>query len=176
MPHDLVYIAIGSNIDPIKHIPPALDALRNHPDIDMMAVSSLYISEALDRPEQPNYLNGVLSIETSLSPENLKFQVLRPIEDQQGRVRTDDRFAPRTLDLDIILFGNRVIPEGPVQVPDPAIGRHAFVTIPLLEIAPTIRIPGMAEDLASLAAMSPEEILEVDDSLTRLVQKGLPHG
>lgn len=176
MSPELVYISIGSNIDPVKHIPPALDALRNHPDIDVKAISSLYISEALDRPEQPNYLNGVILIETSISPESLKFDVLRPIEDQQGRVRTDDRFAPRTLDLDIILFGDRVIVEGPVEVPDPAIGRHAFVTIPLLEIAPTICIPGMAEDLASLATMSPEEVLEVDDSLTRLVQKGLPHG
>lgn len=173
---ELVYIAVGSNIDPLLHIPPAVTAIADHFDITLNAISSFYISDAVGRPEQPEYRNGVIAIETDVPPETLKFDILRPIETAQGRVRTEDRYAPRTIDLDIILYKNLEVHSGPVQVPDSAIWQHPFVTIPLLEIASTICIPGMAGDLASHAPTSPESLLKVDDSLTQLLQKGLFHG
>ncbi|MFP6581968.1 MAG: 2-amino-4-hydroxy-6-hydroxymethyldihydropteridine diphosphokinase [Candidatus Hydrogenedentota bacterium] len=176
MVSELVYIAVGSNIDPGEHIPPAVTAVANSPGITLNAISSFYISDAEGRPEQPQYRNGVIAIETDIPPEILKFDVLRPIETAQGRIRTEDRYAPRTIDLDIILYKDLELHSGSVKVPDSAIWQHPFVTIPLLEIAPTICIPGLAGDLATHAPTSPESLLKVDNSLTHLLQKGLLHG
>jgi 2-amino-4-hydroxy-6-hydroxymethyldihydropteridine diphosphokinase len=169
---DLVYIAVGSNIDPKLHIPETIRSLATHPEITLVQSSSYYASAAIGRPDQPEYRNGILSIRTELDPMTLKFDVLRPIEKQHGRVRTEDRYAPRTIDLDIALYKNQTIRTEHIQIPDSAIPDYAFVTIPLLEIAPEIHVPGMDHPLAS----SVTDSLVVDTELTTRIQKGLSDG
>ena len=176
MAQEIVYVAIGSNIDPQQHVPSCLARLSAHEAIRIVQVSSLYESPADGRPDQPNYRNGIIALTTSCEPEALKFEVLRQIEEAEGRVRTEDKYAPRTIDLDIVLYGERVIDEGPLRLPDPAIWQYPFVTIPLLEIAPDLLIPGHQERLADRVGPLLETNLVLDAWLTELIRKGTPHG
>ena len=95
------FVAVGSNIDPQAHISKAFDLLQRH--VRVTSASTFYVTPSLGRPELPEYRNGVLKIETSLLPRSLKFKVMRPIEDELGRIRSEDRYASRTIDLDVIL-------------------------------------------------------------------------
>lgn len=176
MPGETVYISIGSNIDPDVHIPEALRALRECSGLEGLCVSSFYVSEALDRPDQPCYRNGVARFNTSIEPEMLRADVLRRIEHECGRVREIDLYAPRTLDLDIILFGDRIISTDVMTIPDPAIWKHVFVTIPLLEIEPGLQIPGRNAALSELASGIDRAALSKDDSLSKLIQQGKKDG
>ena len=169
MPCETVYISIGSNIDPGVYIPKALELLQDRSELDNLTVSSFYLSEALGRPDQPWYRNGVARFSTSLEPESLRSDVLRPIEHECGRVRETDLYAPRTLDLDIILFGGRIIDTEVMTIPDPAIWKHLFVTIPLLEIAPSLHVPGRSLSLSELAVTVDPLALSKDDSLENML-------
>jgi len=170
MPGEIVYISIGSNIDPEVHIPRALHLLRDQ------LVSSFYISEALERPDQPRYRNGVARFSTSLEPEILKREVMRKIERECGRIRSSDRNAPRTLDLDIILYGGRTICTDMLTIPDPAIWEHDFVTIPLLEIAPDLEIPGQNRSVSQIESNVEAATLSRDEALNQRIQEGNTHG
>lgn len=176
MPSETVFISIGSNIEPAVYIPKAIEALRNHPDISDLCVSSFYISDALGRPNQPKYRNGVARFTTSVEPDALKNGLLRRIEHDCGRVRTEDRCAPRTLDLDILLYGDRIIRLDSTTIPDPAIWEHVFVTIPLLEIAPTLTVPGRSGTLIDQLPATIVSELPRDDSLNLVLQEGSHHG
>jgi 2-amino-4-hydroxy-6-hydroxymethyldihydropteridine diphosphokinase len=164
MPHEMVYISIGSNIEPDIHIPNVVRMLSEHNAIGDLCVSSFYINEALGRPDQPYYRNGVARFTTELEPEALKIEVLRKIEHECGRIRTKDLYSPRTIDLDIILFGDRIITNDSMTIPDPAIWQHVFVTIPLLEIEPSPNLPGRDEVLTFEDSVA----LPKDDSLNSL--------
>jgi len=169
-----VYISIGSNIDPLKHIPSGLKALESCPEIVLLKVSSIYTSEAIGRPEQPEYCNGVVSIRTELDHEVLK-ETLRGIEAAEGRIRVEDRYAPRTLDLDIILYGEHHIDKEHVRIPDPGIQKWSFIYIPLLEINPPITIPGFDEPLAIMIPFEPQPPVKKNLRLTEAVCKGFAH-
>ena len=166
MSHETIYISIGSNIDPHEHIPQGIVRLHEHPGLHDIRVSSFFISEAVGRPEQPDYRNGVVSFSTDYTPAALK-EVLRGIEAASGRVRVPDRYAPRTLDLDIILFGNRIA--------DPSILKWSFIYVPLLKLAPKIQMPGLAEPLAHMIPSEQHPSLKQDIRLTETVQEGLCH-
>lgn len=174
MSNETVYISVGSNIDPHVHIPEGIKRLLHHPKLNDLKVSSFYISEAIGRVDQPDYCNGVVSFSTDLPPLKLK-EELRAIESDSGRVRVPDRYAPRTLDLDIILFGDRIHQGKRLSIPDAAIAKWSFIYVPLLEINPDIFIPGLAEPLAHMIPSEQHPSLNHDPQLTLTVQEGLHH-
>ena len=132
-----VFIGLGSNLaEPVSQLRGALAALDELPLTHLTAVSSLYASDPLGPPDQPRYVNAVAALDTELAPLQL-LDALQAIELAQGRVRKDERWGPRTLDLDILLFGDRLIDEPRLKVPHYHMHARAFVLYPLAELAPT---------------------------------------
>jgi 2-amino-4-hydroxy-6-hydroxymethyldihydropteridine diphosphokinase len=125
---------LGSNLGDSRSIlAGTIDRLRSHPQIEVVSVSSWYLTAPIG-PPQPDYLNGCATIETSLTPLAL-LQELQAIEAEFGRVR-QEIWGARTLDLDLLLYDNLIIDLPTLQVPHPHMGERAFVLIPLAEIAP----------------------------------------
>ena len=138
----LVYIAIGSNLaSPLEQVNAAIQAIGEIPDSRIMAVSSFYRTPPLGPQDQPDYLNAAVALETTLAPEALLDHTQR-IELQQGRVRKAERWGPRTLDLDIMLFGDEVINTERLTVPHYDMKNRGFMLWPLVEIAPELLFPG----------------------------------
>ncbi|RMG32607.1 MAG: 2-amino-4-hydroxy-6-hydroxymethyldihydropteridine diphosphokinase [Gammaproteobacteria bacterium] len=154
------YVGVGSNLgDPKQQMTRALQALQHLPDSRLLACSSLYRSAPMGPADQPDYLNAVAMIQTALAPLAL-LDALQAIEQRQGRVR-ERRWGPRTIDLDLLLYGDRQIDLPRLQVPHPGIGQRAFVLAPLLEVAGDICIPGQGSARELFAACN-------DSSLRRL--------
>jgi 2-amino-4-hydroxy-6-hydroxymethyldihydropteridine diphosphokinase len=145
-----VFIGVGSNIAPEANIRAAIKLLAFL--TRLVGVSSFYRTPAEGRPEQPDYINGVVEIETDLAPEALKNEVLRKIEFRLGRRRTENRFAPRPIDLDMLLYGSRQIRTADLRLPSEDIENRWYVAVPLAEIAPDLIIPGTATRARELAA------------------------
>jgi len=136
------YIGIGSNLqDPQKQCHLAVRHLSALPDSHLSNVSSLYISDPLGPRDQPRYLNAVAELVTQLKPHDL-LDCLQAIEQKLGRVRSR-RWGERTVDLDLLLYGECCIESERLSVPHPGISERAFVLLPLLEIAPAIDLPGL---------------------------------
>ncbi|CAK9885987.1 MAG: 2-amino-4-hydroxy-6-hydroxymethyldihydropteridinepyrophosphokinase [Candidatus Erwinia impunctatus] len=136
-----VYLALGSNLaEPRQQINAALSALRQLPESQLTAVSSFYRTPPYGPAGQPDYLNAVVSLDTRLSPETL-LDATQHIEQQQGRIRCGERWGPRTLDIDILLFDNRVLNTPRLTVPHYDMHNRAFMLVPLLEIAPDCTLP-----------------------------------
>jgi len=152
------YIGIGSNLDnPIVQVRQAFRALASLPLTRCVACSPLYRSAPLGPAGQPDYTNAVAALATELAPEAL-WQALQDIEQTHGRVRTV-RWGPRTLDLDILLYGD-LVQNGPqLVIPHPRLQERAFVLYPLQDIAPALVIPGLG-DLATLVQRCPPSQLE----------------
>jgi 2-amino-4-hydroxy-6-hydroxymethyldihydropteridine diphosphokinase len=131
----IAYVGIGSNLDdPQAHVTRALDELAALPRTRLKARSSLYRSAPVGHAGQPDFINAVASLDTNLSAHEL-LENLQQIEKHHGRERSFAN-APRTLDLDLLLFGSQKIDEAQLQVPHPRMHERAFVLQPLLEIAP----------------------------------------
>lgn len=136
-----VYLALGSNLaDPLHQVQAALDALAAIPETTLVVSSAFYRTPPYGPPDQPDYLNAAVALDTALLPEELLDQTQR-IEQEQGRVRKEERWGPRTLDLDIILFGDQTLATPRLTVPHYDIANRAFMLVPLLEIAPEIALP-----------------------------------
>jgi len=145
----LVYIALGSNLaSPLTQVNAAIAALGTIPDSRIVAVSSFYRTPPLGPQDQPDYLNAVVALETTLAPEALLDHTQR-IELDRGRVRKAERWGPRTLDLDIMLFGDETIATPRLTVPHYDMKNRGFMLWPLFEIAPALRFPD-GETLASV--------------------------
>ena len=156
LPTNLAYIGIGANLgDARANVVDALARLRLLPDSALLAVSSLYRTAPLDAGGD-DYINAVASIETRLDPAQL-LQALHAIESAHGRERPY-RNAPRTLDLDLLLYGAEQIDSAALQVPHPRMGLRAFVLVPLLELAPDIVIPGLGPARGLAAAVTAQAI------------------
>ncbi len=140
------YVSVGSNIAPDANVPAALAALMDRAEVT--GVSTMYRTAPLNRPEQDPFANGVWRISTDVEPRPLKFEVLRPIEQSLGRVRTDDAYAARTIDLDVLLYGDLVLDEDGLEIPDPDILRRPFLAVPLVELEPELCLPGSGVALA----------------------------
>ena len=137
----LVYIALGSNLaSPLEQAQAAIRALGEIPHSRVVAVSSFYRTPPLGPQDQPDYLNAAVALETALPPETLLDHTQR-IELQQGRVRKAERWGPRTLDLDIMLFGDAVINSERLTVPHYDMKNRGFMLWPLFEIAPELAFP-----------------------------------
>lgn len=136
-----VYIALGSNLaNPLHQVQSALNALAELPQTKLIATSSLYRTPPLGPQDQPDYLNAVVALDTVLSAENL-LDHTQKIELEHGRVRKDERWGPRTLDLDILLFGDEIINTERLTVPHYDMKNRQFMLYPLAEIAPELHFP-----------------------------------
>ena len=136
----IVYIALGSNLNmPIQQLKLAIQAMADLPDTEIKKVSSLYQSQPLGPQDQPDYVNAVASLETELSPLAL-LDALQNIENEQGRIRLR-RWGERTLDLDILLYGNQIIHNERLTVPHYDMQNREFVIVPLYEISPELILP-----------------------------------
>jgi 2-amino-4-hydroxy-6-hydroxymethyldihydropteridine diphosphokinase len=138
-----VYIGLGSNLgDPAKQLTRAISALKQLPKSRMKRVSAFYGNPPMGRLPQPDYVNAVARLETRLPPLAL-LERLRQIERRQGRVRNEEYWGSRTLDLDLLLYGRQRIRIRGLVVPHYGLTERDFVIIPLKEIAPRrLRIPG----------------------------------
>ena len=144
------YVALGSNLDhPARQVEVAFDLLNEIAGTALLRRSSLYRSAPLGGIEQPDFVNAVAAIETTLSPDRL-LRALQGIERLRGREDAHVRWGPRVLDLDLLAFGSRVIDEPGLTIPHPGIAARNFVLLPLREIAPDLEIPGLGRviDLA----------------------------
>ncbi|NEG92393.1 2-amino-4-hydroxy-6-hydroxymethyldihydropteridine diphosphokinase [Leclercia adecarboxylata] len=147
----LAYIAIGSNLaSPLEQVNAAVQALGDIPQTRVVALSSFYRTPPLGPQDQPDYLNAAIALETALSAEALLDNTQR-IELQQGRVRKEERWGPRTLDLDIMLFGDAQIHTERLTVPHYDMKRRGFMLWPLFEIVPDLTFPD-GESLSALLA------------------------
>lgn len=136
-----VYIALGSNLaSPLTQVNAAIAALGTLPDSRIVAVSGFYRTPPLGPQDQPDYLNAAVALETSLAPEALLDHTQR-IELDQGRVRKAERWGPRTLDLDIMLFGDETLATSRLTVPHYDMKNRGFMLWPLFEIAPELHFP-----------------------------------
>ncbi len=140
MPGAIAYIAIGSNLDnPRQQVEKAVSALARLPQTRLAAVSPWYRSAAIGPGQQPDYLNGVARLDTGLDPRQL-LAALQAIENDQGRQR-GERWAARTLDLDILLYSDQVIAETGLTIPHPRLAERNFVLYPLVDLAPDLVLP-----------------------------------
>ena len=148
-----IYIGLGSNLtDPAEQLRSALNALGQLPQTSLAGVSAFYQSDSL-LPGQPRYTNAVAALDSDLAPLDL-LNALQAIENDQGRERLE-RWGPRTLDLDILLFGDRLIDQPRLKVPHYQIQERAFVLYPLAELAPADLRLADGRTLADLLAACP---------------------
>jgi 2-amino-4-hydroxy-6-hydroxymethyldihydropteridine diphosphokinase len=154
----LAFIALGSNLAaPLEQVNAAVAALTEIPNSRIVAVSSFYRTPPLGPQDQPDYLNAAVALETGLTAEALLDNTQR-IELQQGRERKAERWGPRTLDLDIMLFGEQVIDSERLTVPHYDMKNRGFMLWPLFEIAPELHFPdgvALRSVLTQLAADKP---------------------
>ena len=136
------YVGIGSNLaDPRQQVEQAIAALQTIPQTSLVARSSLYRSAPFGPVAQPDFMNAVAALTTGLDVADL-LRRLQAIEDQQGRVR-GERWGPRVIDLDLLVFADAIIATEDLTVPHPGIAGRNFVLLPLQEIAPDLIIPGL---------------------------------
>ena len=148
----IAYIALGSNLgDRERHLRAALAALRALRGVREVVTSRVYETTPVGPGEQRPYLNAVARVATDLSPRDLLDRLLA-IERSEGRERGPVRNAPRTLDLDLLLYGEREIDEPGLVVPHPRMAQRAFVLEPLCDLAPDLVIPGASAPVSALAA------------------------
>ena len=153
----IAYVALGANqADPIAQVRAALEALTRLPESHLLQASSLYRTAPLGIRGQPDFINAVARFETTLTPQAM-LAALFDVEAQFGR-RRDFHHAPRTLDLDLLLYEAQIIDSPQLQLPHPRMHLRAFVIAPLLEIAPDCRIPGRGRAAAWLPALSMQHI------------------
>jgi 2-amino-4-hydroxy-6-hydroxymethyldihydropteridine diphosphokinase len=163
----VAFIGLGSNIaDPSAQVERAMGAIDRLPQMRVLARSALYRSAPVGFLEQPDFINAVVKVETTLTPHDL-LQSLLGLEQEQGRTR-EFQNAPRTLDLDVLLYDALQHHEHGLTVPHPQMHKRAFVLQPLLEIAPDCMIPGVGKARQALLHCA-------DQQLERLPQ-GYPDG
>ncbi|MEM0122181.1 MAG: 2-amino-4-hydroxy-6-hydroxymethyldihydropteridine diphosphokinase [Saccharolobus sp.] len=139
------YIGIGSNIEPEDNVRKSLIYLRDK--FKVTKISSVYLTKAIP-PNQPDYYNCVVEIKTNLDPFYIKY-VLRKIEEKLGRIRSENKYMPRIIDLDLLLYGNLVINSDELIIPNPEIVR-LFVIIPLYELNEDLVIPNINKSLKEI--------------------------
>lgn len=143
------FVSAGSNIEPERNMREAVRHLASR--VRVTALSTVYLTEPIGSPVQPAYYNCVIEIETDLAPLELKQKVLHRVEQDLGRVRSSDKFAPRTIDLDLILYDRIVMSDEALTLPDPDIFRRPFLIAALHELDPDLILPGTEAPVAEAA-------------------------
>lgn len=159
------YVGIGSNLgDRIGYVRMGISALTRLRECRLISCSSLYRSTPVGIVDQPDFINAVCRIDTSLPPQALLHELFA-IERAHGRRRGPIRGGARTLDLDILLYGDLQMTSAELTLPHPRLHERAFVLCPLSEIAPTLRIPGRESMAHLLAACRTQAITRISDSV-----------
>lgn len=154
------FIGIGSNLgEPAAQVRKAVQALDQPPALRCTGCSLLYETDPVGYLDQPRFINAVARVQTTLSPLEL-LERLRAIEAAQGRQRSIPS-GPRTVDLDLLLYGDQVVNQASLVVPHPRMQDRAFVLLPLLELAPAIRIPGIGPAADCLTAISTQGVIRL---------------
>ena len=156
----IAYIGLGSNMkSPKQQIKSAIKSIEGIALTQVLKVSSLYKSKPIGPQNQNDYINAVAKIDTDLMPLEL-LECMQDIENQQGRIRKE-HWGPRTLDLDILMFGEEIIKDDKLTIPHAEIENRSFVLAPLAEIDPNCLIPekGMARDLLAIIGQEDLEII-----------------
>ncbi len=148
------YIGLGSNLDePMAQVLSARAECAAIPGVRELAFSGLYRSSPLGPQDQPDYINAVMAVATELAAPELLSHLQR-IEHEHGRIRTHQRWSARTLDLDLLIYGDYCIETDALTVPHPGLSQRAFVLYPLFEIAPELVVPELGR-LADLVVNCP---------------------
>ena len=149
----LAYIGLGSNLgDREATIRAALERLAASPEIEVEAVSSLRETDPVGYVDQPRFLNGAAALRTELPPRTL-LDRLQEVERELGRDRSGPRFGPRTIDLDLLLYGTEQIDENGLEIPHPRLAERRFVLEPLAELDGALEVPGRGSVRALLAGL-----------------------
>lgn len=167
------FVAIGSNIDPEKNVRKAIQKLASQ--VRIIGISTVYLTEPEGGP-QPFFYNLVIEIDTDISPGDLKYQILRRIELDLGRKRTRDKYAPRTIDLDLILYNDVVEKSTELSLPDPRILDRPFLAIPLSELSPELVLPDTGLRINQVVAKLRPEGMKVMKEFTELLRKEIGNG
>ena len=158
---ETAYIALGANLRrPEEQVMAAFEELAMLRDTRLAATSSLYRSAPVGYTEQPDFVNAVAGIETALSPRAL-LEALLGIERRYGRMR-EFKNAPRTLDLDVVLYGESEVHEPGLTIPHPRMHERAFVVVPLSEIAPDVVVPGRGRVRDLLTGVDVSSVERID--------------
>lgn len=157
------YIGLGSNLaDPVAQLRAGVSALAQLEQTQIEACSSFYRTAPVGRREQPDFINAVCRVRTGQAPAMLMRNLLE-IERVHGRVREGDKGGPRTLDLDLLLYGNQTIHTAELTVPHPRLHERAFVLYPLHEIEPDLVIPGRGAVRQLMAACAGQRVERLRD-------------
>ena len=157
---NLAYVALGANLgDPASTVRAAFGALANLPESRVVHTSSLYRTAPVGLADQPDFINAVAALETTLAPESL-LDALLDLENRFGRLRAEKN-GPRTLDLDLLLYNDQFLDLPRLQLPHPRLHLRAFVLQPLAEIAPDLLIPGRGSIAAWLPAVANQGIVRL---------------
>ncbi len=149
------YVGLGSNLgDPADHVRTALHELAGLPATTRVGHSRLYRSPPMGPAGQPDYVNAVAMLDTALEPLDLLLG-LQALEARHGRARGAVRWGPRTLDLDLLIFGERRSADPGLTLPHPGIADRPFVLWPLLEVAPDLQVPGLGAVRDLVRGMAP---------------------
>jgi 2-amino-4-hydroxy-6-hydroxymethyldihydropteridine diphosphokinase len=147
------YIGIGSNLgERDLTIRDALALLAADPELEVEAVSSIRETDPVGVVDQPRFLNAAIRLATELAPHPLLERLLA-VEQQLGRVRSGERYGPRTIDLDLLLYGDEIVDEPGLQVPHARLAERRFVLEPLAELDPGLVVPGLGPVQALLAKL-----------------------
>lgn len=165
------FIGVGSNINPERNISDALTRLSAH--VDITGISTFYQTGPILWENQDDYLNGVWQVLTLMSPQELKVNVLNAIEKGLQRIKTSDKYGARTIDLDLLLFGDFVINEEGLKVPDPDIYKRSFVAFPLSELDSDLIIPDTNTPLATILNSLSRDNLRPDIPFTESLKREL---
>lgn len=174
MAKNRIYLSVASNIEPEANIFQAMVNLTQNCQI--IALSRCFVTDAIPAPDQPPtkdlpyYINCVALLETHHEAEPFKFEVLRPLETQLGRIRTADKYAPRPIDLDILLFNNAVTEQENLTIPDPDIKKRWFLAQGILDITPEIRWPKTEEYLQAIAQPALDKFYATGESFREEIE------
>lgn len=160
------YIALGSNLDnPQQQIRDAIAAIAQFRNTHLLCTSRFYHSAPWGKVDQPDFVNAVVAVETSLTPHQL-LDALLALEQAQGRTRTSERWGPRVLDLDLLVYGTLVLQEAGLTLPHPRLHERAFVLLPLADCAPDLDIPGRGRVNELLHSMSTHDCFVLEETST----------
>lgn len=143
------FLSLGSNLEPESNLPRAALGLLSLGRV--LAVSEVYRNPAVGPTPGPDFLNAAVLLETAFSPHDLRTE-LRSLEARLGRLRTADKYAPRLIDIDLVLYGDRVIRDAEWELPDPELISLPHLVIPLAELDPNHKHPVTGERLSSIAS------------------------
>jgi 2-amino-4-hydroxy-6-hydroxymethyldihydropteridine diphosphokinase len=153
------FVCVGSNIEPARHVLQAVVRLCGFARV--VGVSTVYRTAAINRPEQPDYYNCVIDLDTELPPLEVK-RLLNEVEQEMGRQRSRDKYAARCIDLDLVVYDGLVSSTPELTIPDPDILSRAFLAAGLCELAPTMVLPGSERSIGAVAAeLGADELMPV---------------